>query len=150
MIEVRPLERADYEGWRPLWDGYNAFYGRSGPTALPEEITEATWNRFLDEAEPMAANVALEGGRIVGLVHFVFHRNMTRLAPVCYLSHLFTVPEIRGRGVGRMLIESVYERARAEGCKRGYWHTKADNAAARKLYDTLATHEGFIVYARDL
>jgi len=150
MIEVRPLERADYEGWRPLWDGYNAFYGRSGPTALPEEITAATWQRFFNAAEPMFANVAVENGRLVGLVHALFHRNMARLAPVCYLSDLFTVPEMRGRGVGRMLIESVYERARAEGCKRVYWHTKTDNAAARKLYDTLATHEGFIVYTRDL
>ena len=98
----------------------------------------------------MDALVAIEAGRIVGLVHFLFHRNMTRIAPVCYLSDLFTVPEMRGHGVGRMLIEATYERAREQGCKRVYWHTKADNAAARKLYDTLATHEGFIVYARDL
>ena len=150
MIAVRALEQADYDGWRPLWDGYNAFYGRSGETALPEEITAATWSRFFEANEPMHANVAVEDGRIVGLVHFLFHRNMTRIAPVCYLSDLFTVPAMRGRGVGRMLIESVYERARADGCKRVYWHTKADNAAARKLYDTLATHEGFVVYTRDL
>jgi GNAT superfamily N-acetyltransferase len=150
MIEVRPLGKADYEGWRPLWDGYNAFYGRSGPTALPDEVTAATWERFLDPAEPMFANVAVENGHLVGLVHFLFHRNMTRLAPVCYLSDLFTVPEMRGRGVGRMLIESVYERARADGCRRVYWHTKVDNTVARNLYDTLATHEGFIVYTRDL
>ena len=150
MISVRALERADYDAWRPLWDGYNAFYGRSGPTALAEEITEATWNRFFDPAERMHANVAVEDGRIVGLVHFLYHRNMTRLAPICYLSDLFTVPEMRGRGVGRLLIESVYDHARAQGCKRVYWHTKADNAAARKLYDTLAAHEGFIVYTRDL
>ena len=150
MIEVRPVERADYAAWRPLWDGYNAYYGRSGATALPEEITAATWGRFFDAKEPMYANVAMADGRLAGLVHFLFHRNMTRLAPVCYLSDLFTIPELRGRGVARALIESVYERARTEGCKRVYWHTKADNAAARKMYDTLATHDGFIVYARDL
>lgn len=150
MISVRPLERADYDGWRPLWDGYNAFYGRSGPTALPEEVTATTWTRFFDPSEPMHANVAVSEDKIVGLVHFLFHRNMSRIGAVCYLNDLFTHPGMRGRGVGRMLIESVYERARTDGCKRVYWHTKADNAAARKLYDTLATHEGFIVYARDL
>lgn len=150
MIAVRALEQGDYAGWRPVWDGYNAFYGRSGETALPEDITATTWSRFFDASEPMHANVAVEDGGIVGLVHFLFHRNMTRIAPVCYLSDLFTVPAMRGRGVGRMLIESVYERARADGCKRVYWHTKDDNAAARKLYDTLATHEGFVVYTRDL
>ena len=150
MITVRPLERADHDGWRPLWDGYNAFYGRSGPTALPDEITATTWERFFDPNEPMYANVAIADGKVVGLVHFLFHRNMARIPYVCYLNDLFTLPEMRGRGVGRMLIESVYERAAAEGCKRVYWHTQANNATARKLYDSLAKHEGFIVYSRDL
>jgi len=31
---VREIARGDYEAWLPLWDGYNTFYGRSGPTAL--------------------------------------------------------------------------------------------------------------------
>jgi GNAT superfamily N-acetyltransferase len=150
MIAVRPLAREDHAQWRPLWDGYNAFYGRVGPTALAESVTAATWDRFFDPAEAMHAHVATEGGRLVGLVHFLYHRNMNREAAVCYLNDLFTLPEMRGRGVGRRLIESVYEAARARGSRRVYWHTKADNATARKLYDTLATHEGFIVYARDL
>ena len=36
-IVVRPVAQADFDRWKPLWDGYNAFYGREGPTALPEE-----------------------------------------------------------------------------------------------------------------
>ena len=150
MIAIRPVERRDLAGWRPRWDGYNAFYGREGATALPEAVTSATWTRFFDDAEPMHANVAVRDGRLVGLAHFLFHRNMARIAPVCYLNDLFTVPELRGQGIARALIESVYERARAEGSARVYWHTRVDNAAARRLYDTLATHDGFIVYSRDL
>ena len=150
MIEVRALARPDYAGWRPLWDGYNAFYGRAAATALPEDVTAAAWERFFDPSEPVRGIVATDAGRIVGLAHFLFHRNTIRIPPVCYLNDLFTLPEMRGRGVGRALIESVYERARAEGCTRVYWHTQADNAAARKLYDTVATHAGFIVYSRDL
>jgi hypothetical protein len=30
---IRPIERADIAEWRPLWDGYNQFYGRHGSTA---------------------------------------------------------------------------------------------------------------------
>jgi hypothetical protein len=52
---IRPILRADYAAWRPLWDGYNAFYGRKGPTALPEPITHSTWERFFDESEPVHA-----------------------------------------------------------------------------------------------
>src|SRR5450631_2545458 len=38
-LSVRFVVREDYEQWLPLWDGYNAFYGRSGATALSPEIT---------------------------------------------------------------------------------------------------------------
>ncbi|MBC3870418.1 hypothetical protein H8K21_09265 [Undibacterium oligocarboniphilum] len=43
LLTIRTVQPTDYEGWRPLWDGYNAFYGRQGDTALPEEITLTTW-----------------------------------------------------------------------------------------------------------
>jgi hypothetical protein len=46
---IRPVAPADFEQWLPLWEGYNAFYGRSGATALPEPITQTTWQRRLYE-----------------------------------------------------------------------------------------------------
>ena len=150
QLIVRPLASIDYDGWRPLWDGYNAFYQRGGPTALPEEITHATWNRFLDPAEPVHALVAEQSGRIVGLAHTVFHRSTTRLHDVCYLQDLFTAPELRGLGIGRRLIEAVDASARAAGSSRVYWQTQTGNAAGRALDDKVAKHLGFIVYSHEL
>jgi GNAT superfamily N-acetyltransferase len=147
---VRPIQRADREQWRPLWDGYNEFYGRVDATALAEEITAATWERFFTPSEPVRAMVAEHEGRIVGLVHYLFHRSTTRLKDICYLQDLFTLPELRGQGIGRKLIEAVYEAARAAGCSRVYWQTQATNTAARVLYDKVAAHKGFIVYVREL
>ena len=111
-LTIRQILRSDYDGWRPLWDGYNAFYGRSGPTALPERVTQATWERFFNASEPVNALVAEESGRLVGIVHYVFHRSTTRLHDVCYLQDLFTAEHLRGRGIGRRLIDAVYEAAR--------------------------------------
>lgn len=150
LIHVRRIQRADDAGWRRLWDGYNAFYGRSGPTALAEAITQATWERFFDPAEPVEALLAEASGQIVGLAHCVFHRSTTRLHDVCYLQDLFTAEQVRGRGVGRRLIEAVYDAARQAGSSRVYWQTQATNAAGRALYDKVASHQGFIVYAREL
>jgi GNAT superfamily N-acetyltransferase len=149
-LAIRSIRRTDYEGWRPLWDGYNAFYGRSGATALPEPITQATWERFFDAAEPMHALVAEREGRVVGLVHYLYHRSTTRLHEVCYLADLFTAPELRGRGIARRLIDGVYDAARAAGSSRVYWQTQVTNQPGRALYDKVAQHQGFIVYTREL
>ena len=150
MTTIRPIAQTDYAQWRPLWYGYNKFYGRDGATALPEEITQQTWRRFFDDAEPVHALVAEREGRIVGIVHYLFHRSTTLANDICYLQDLFTDATTRGKGVGKALIEAVYERARAAGSPRVYWHTHETNKTAMRLYDYVAKHSGFVVYRKDV
>ena len=147
-VIVRPIRRSDLAAWTPLWDGYNAFYGRSGPTALPDEITRTTWERFFDEGEPVHALVAESGGALLGLVHYLFHRSTTAIGLNCYLQDLFTAEAARGRGVGKALIEAVYAQARQAGSPRVYWQTHHTNATAMRLYDQVAEHSGFVVYRK--
>jgi GNAT superfamily N-acetyltransferase len=149
-VIVRAIGQQDYVPRKPLWDGYNAFYGRKDETALADEITQTTWRRFFDPAEPVFALVAERAGELVGLVHYLFHRSTTRIELTCYLQDLFTRESERGRGVGRSLIQGVYEQAQLVGIKRVYWQTHESNAAGRLLYDKVARHFGFIVYSKDL
>ena len=149
-LTVRPIEQGDFAAWAPLWEGYNAFYGRSGPTALPDEITRTTWRRFFDEGEPVHALVAERDGRLVGLVHYIFHRSTTMIGPICYLQDLFTDASARGGGVGRALIEAVYAKARAAGSSRVYWQTHETNQTAMRLYDQVAEKSGFLVYRKEV
>ena len=147
---IRPVAREDFQAWKVLWDGYNAFYGREGPTALPDEITHKTWGRFFDAKEPVHAIVAEASGDLVGLVHYLFHRSTIQIAPTCYLQDLFTMESVRGRGVGRLLVEAVYERAKLAGAERVYWHTHETNSVAMRLYNKVAERSGFIVYRKML
>lgn len=144
---IRPPALEDYAAWKLLWDGYNAFYGREGPTALPDAITQTTWQRFFDADEPVRALVAERDGRLVGIVHYLFHRSTTLIEPTCYLQDLFTLASERGQGVGRQLIEGVYRDVQRVGGHRVYWQTHVTNTAGRALYDKVAEHAGFIVYA---
>ncbi len=148
-VLIRPVLREDFNQWKALWDGYNAFYGRRDATALSEEITNSTWSRFFDSYEPMYALVAEQSGQIPGLVHYLFHRSTISIQPTCYLQDLFTVEAARGKGVGRALIEEVYRRAADAGCSRVYWLTHETNATAMKLYDKIAEKSGFIVYRKN-
>jgi GNAT superfamily N-acetyltransferase len=121
-----------------------------GATALDPAISEATWSRFFDPAEPVHAFVAELNGQLVGITHYLYHRSTTRLELTCYLQDLFTAPDVRGRGVGRELIAAVYRAAKDHGVRRVYWQTHHTNSAGRVLYDKVAKHLGFIVYAHDV
>ncbi|AOI62206.1 GNAT family acetyltransferase [Burkholderia territorii] len=149
-LTVRPVRHDDFDDWLPLWDGYNRFYGRFGDTALPREITQLTWSRFLDDDEPVHACVAERNGRLVGLVHFLYHRSTTLIGPTCYLQDLFTLESERGKGVGRALIEAVYDTAHAQRAERVYWQTHETNHTAMRLYDTVAEKTGFVIYRKVL
>jgi len=149
-VVVRPLMPTDYADWRALWDGYNAFYGRAGATALAEEIVQTTWTRFFASDEPVHAVIAESDGRIAGLGHYLFHRSTILREPICYMQDLFTAEAQRGRGIGRAMIARVYEEAARAGCTRVYWHTHESNDNAMRLYDAVAEKSGFIVYRRAL
>jgi GNAT superfamily N-acetyltransferase len=149
-LHVRPIRQDDLAAWRPLWDGYNAFYGRHGETALQPHITQATWQRFFDPHEPVFALVAEAAGELLGMTHYLFHRSTTRIELTCYLQDLFTAEAARGRGVGRALIQGVDQAAQAAGIRRVYWQTHETNAAGRRLYDKVAQHAGFIVYGHEV
>jgi len=149
-ITIRNVCRNDRSDWHVLWDEYNAFYGRSGPTALDPAVTELTWERFFDPIEPVHCLVALDDERVVGLAHYLYHRSTTREADVCYLQDLYTAGLLRGRGIGGKLIDAVVEFARHSGSGRVYWQTKVDNYTARALDDKVAENAGFIVYVKEL
>jgi GNAT superfamily N-acetyltransferase len=149
-LGIRPVAPDEFDAWTILWDGYNAFYGRHGPTALPAAITRATWQRFFDAYEPVHCLVAEQHGQLVGLAHYLLHRSTIQIGPVCYLQDLFTSAGARGQGVGRALIEAVYERARAAKCGRVYWQTHETNLEAMRLYDRVAQRSGFLVYRKAL
>ncbi|HEY2035084.1 MAG TPA: GNAT family N-acetyltransferase [Rhizomicrobium sp.] len=143
-IIVREARKDDFAQWEPLWDGYTRFYERE-PDA---KIT--LWNRAFDVYEPIHILVAEMDGRIVGIVHYLYHRSTSLIGPVCYLQDLFTEDGLRGKGVGRALIEAVYAKAKEAGAARVYWMTHETNTTAMKLYDNIAEKSGFLQYRKNL
>src|SRR5579884_2318948 len=139
-IQVRPAEPSDRPAWERLFRAYIDFYERS----IDDAEYERAWRRLLEDRE-IHLRVATIDGQLVGITHFLRHAH-TNASDVCYLQDLFTDPAARGGGVGRALIESVTEWAREQGCSRVYWQTHANNERARRLYDQVAEHRGFIVY----
>ena len=143
-VEIRPLEAADRADWQALWTAYLAFY----ETDLPDAVKDTAFRRLLDPARPVHGLVARRDGRLVGLVHYLFHDHLWRPEGICYLQDLFVAPEARGSGAGRALIEAVYAAADQAGVPGVYWLTQEFNATARRLYDRVGRLTPFIRYTR--
>src|SRR5690349_18209725 len=143
-LVVRPAEPADEARWRELWDGYTRFYERE-PV---EQITRHAWARILDPAAPVHAIVAQDvSAGVIGMANFVIQESTSALTPCCYLQDLYVDPAVRARGVGRALIDWLWDETRARNWSSLYWNTKETNYRARALYDSYTPRSGFVRYA---
>lgn len=141
---IRLARPDDYDQWLPLWKGYQTFYKAN----ISQDITDFTWTRFHDSDEKMYCAVAELDGHLVGMVHYLYHRSSWTAGDYCYLQDLFTTEAARGQGIGRALIEHVYEQAKLANAVRVYWLTHETNQQAMLLYDQVADKSGFIQYRK--
>ena len=145
-LKIRPLQASDKPAWAELWRAYLEFY----ETTVPQRVYDTTFARLCSPVhEEQNGLLALsEDGTPVGLVHYIFHAHNWREEQVCYLQDLYAVPQVRGTGVGRALIEAVYAAADAAGRPSVYWMTQDFNHTARQLYDRIGVLTPFIKYQR--
>lgn len=134
----------DKAAWLNLFKGYQAFY----KTDIADSVSDETFKRFLNENEPMFAFVAEENGALIGMVHGIYHRSCWTTSNYCYLQDLYVNPDIRGKGVGRKLIEAVYAKAEKDGANRVHWLTNDNNYIGQILYEKIATKTGFTQYRK--
>ena len=137
-LEIRAALAADKQRWFILWQGYLDFY----KTELSTEQSSLTWQRILDPEFNMKCAVAIDDGLIVGFTTYSLQNSTWSEGGHCYLEDLFVDSTVRGKGVGRALIDYVKSYAIENNCSRLYWNTDEDNATARKLYDTYTLESG--------
>lgn len=141
-VTIESAEQKDYASWLPLWINYQTFYR----TIISDEVTKLTWERFFTPSEPVYCAVAKYDGKIVGLVHYLFHRSTWAESNYCYLEDLFVSEDVRGQHIGKQLIEYVQQQVKKHHASRLYWHTHETNLRGQRLYDWVAKKSGMIEY----
>ncbi|MCW9710348.1 GNAT family N-acetyltransferase [Avibacterium sp. 21-586] len=144
-MEIRLLQAEDFTQWQPLWQGYLTFY----QTSLDDVVTQHTWHNISSAAQIQGLG-AFDGEKLVGFAHIVIHPNTWNTTPCCYLEDLFVAESYRGRGIGKQLIEYIYQLAEKQQFNRVYWMTDRDNHTAQKLYDKLAKQTSMVQYRKDI
>ena len=146
-VTIEKFTAEDRKDWLALWEAYLVFYKAS----LPPEVGHQTWERMLDPAGDIEGFKAVDAsGKMVGMVTYLYHGTTWSAGARCYLHDLFTLPETRGQGVGRTLINAVYDAAKEAGAEQVYWLTQEFNYHGRILYDKVADRTPFIKYAHSL
>ena len=140
MIETRRLEPTDRDRWETLFRAYIRFYERE----LGQTAYDRAWREIASDTRLHGLGSWLDG-ELVGITHFLVHPSSSE-PDLCYLEDLFTDPAVRGRGVASVLIAAVRDWAREHGCGSVYWQTHESNALALRVYDEVATFEGYVVY----
>jgi GNAT superfamily N-acetyltransferase len=141
-LNIRELKETDKDRWLELWAGYLEFYKSN----LSPEQTEFTWKRLINNEQKMYGFVAENESGVIGFTHCLFRPSTWTETDYCYLEDLFVDPSIRGRGVGRALMNRVVELAKEKNSKRVYWTTQEFNKTARVLYDSITSVSEFVQY----
>ena len=108
-------------------------------------MTARTWQRILDPNSNIFCRLAVTDNLTMGFSICVLHEGTWTVTPICYLEDLFVEPKFRGKGIGRLLIQDLVDRARASSWSRIYWHTRVGNPA-RHLYDEFVHADDFVRY----
>jgi GNAT superfamily N-acetyltransferase len=141
-LTIRAIGEKDKDQWLKLWAGYLEFY----KSTISPEQTELTWKRLINNELKMFGFVADSEEGVIGFTHCLFRPSTWTETDYCYLEDLFVDPNIRGKGIGRALMNKVVELAKEKNSKRVYWTTQEFNKTARVLYDSITPVSEFVQY----
>lgn len=142
LISVRPLGETDRCEWGHLFDSYREFH----KIAKDPGVDELVWGWLMDPEHESRGLVALLDDGIAGIVHYRVSPRSIAGDAIVNLDDLFTLPERRGLGVGRALIESVVSIAREVGAHEVQWVTNGWNSDAQAAYRKLAEETDWVTY----
>jgi len=140
VLSVRPVAEADIPALAELFAEMDRFYGATDiePAAEYERQLQA----LLMREQPVAhVLVACADEALVGFASYSFLWPAVGLTASIYLKELYVLQAVRGKGVGKALMDALFQVAANTGCSRVEWTTDASNAEARAFYERLGVEE---------
>jgi GNAT superfamily N-acetyltransferase len=146
-ITISPARPADAAAMAELLEEMDRFYDSDAPAPLAERVGQLNDAVF---ASPPAAYVLLawDGNQLAGLAAYSFLWPAVGLTSSLYLKELYVADRYRGRGIGRLLMQGLFEAAAKGGCSRVEWTTDQENTGAQAFYERLGVpaHPSKIFY----
>ncbi len=137
---LRPIERQDYDQWRPLWQE-NCLH------QITDDVTAETWRRLTNPKENVyGLGVFDDQGNLLGFLHYILHPTTGFKEPACYMQDLFIDEQYRRQGLARRLVWELNEMGKAAQWARIYWFADNKDAAVQNLYKNLGIRMDFTLF----
>lgn len=148
---IRAVQLNDKQAWLELWDQYYSLHNRN----IAPEITETTFSRFIDPGIRIYCSVATvstedEQHSVVGFVTFYPHLTTSSIDEKVYMQDLFVSPDVQARGIGKQLVEHVYEKACEMKASSVHWTAAQTNKRAQALYARVGESTDQVVWKKTL
>lgn len=130
----------------PLVAGYQTFYGAKADT----ERNRRFFSRFLHPSEEGLLLGAWVDGKLVGFANLYWFFSSTKATDTVLMNDLFVEEGVRGKGIGRALIQRALDETRQRGAAHLEWFTAPDNTTAQRLYDSVPGAGRSIWYAYEI
>ena len=133
-LVIAPIESSGFDAVLPLIADYQRFYGVASPDG---EKNRTFFARFLGTSDAGCILGARRDRQLVGYVCLYFSPSSVEAQDIVILNDLYVVPDARGGGVGRQLIDATTALARTRQVKLVRWSTALDNRRAQRLYEQM-------------
>ncbi|WP_438960341.1 GNAT family N-acetyltransferase [Nereida sp.] len=147
QVAVRLAREADFTAWNGLYEDYADFYG----VPQTQEMRDRVWSWCHDPSKSTKYYVAETAeGQLIGLAHMRPFERPLAASIGGFLDDLYVDEAARGSGAGRALILHLQSACDQRGWGVLRWITAPNNAAARALYDSLASMTEWLTYDLDV
>ena len=141
---VRPAGAEDREAFLTMWED---FVSLDPDEPGDRGMGAANWDRVMDDCNPLQAMIAIDAeGTPRAFVLYLEFPFTWSVGNICYLQDIYVQPASRGKGLARMLINTLSDIGRERGWFKVFWMTQHDNFVAQGLYDKIAERKNYIRY----
>jgi putative acetyltransferase len=134
-MQIRPIQESDNQVLAKIIRDTLTEFGANHPGTVYTDPATDTLSELFKEPQSLYFVAQTDEGRIVGGGGIYPTDGLPE--ETCELVKMYLIPEARGKGTGRLIIEKCFQAARGNGFKKIYIETMPELKQALNIYEKL-------------
>lgn len=143
-LTIRRAAAGDEQAWSDLWAAWQSHMGGR----VPDDVSSRTWMQIITPGTGIFALLAFVEERALGFANVSATPFAWTGGLILFLQDLYVVPEARGRGLGRSLLQAVYDETDAMGAAQVFWMVDESDSELQAFYARQGIRTPYVRYMR--